>query len=223
MHDLRSEVNSISSPQLCCSKNIKAKSKYPKLCYVNLILQQDPLAESSTISRQNHLTRKNFCFHFQDNTWEIIMSTLCNLCFHMCTRGKHIEIEITQLNNLLWNHLVHTSAQCLYRQTSAIVQLPLQAKALSGVRWHSDMHAPRKNPASAICVQNFNDSQSFAIRITYHISLRSSSMRDPRHPLLKVVLINAVTAWQSRNLDMFVFLVSFLKSSLLYHRNTETS
>jgi hypothetical protein len=59
---------------------------------------------------------------------------------------------------------------------------------LSSVCWHSDMYASRKNPASAICVQNFNDSQSFAIRITYHISLRSSSMRDPRHPLLKVVL-----------------------------------
>ncbi len=29
---------------------------------------------------------------------------------------------------------------------------------------------------------------SFAIRITYRISLRSSSMQEPRHPLLKVVL-----------------------------------
>jgi hypothetical protein len=70
------------------------------------------------------------------------------------------------------------------------------------------MHAPRKIPASAICVQNFNDSQSFAIRITYHISLRSSSMRDPRHPLLKVVLF-ALTAGTTRILDIFVFPVSF--------------
>ena len=38
-----------------------------------------------------------------------------------------------------------------------------------------------------MCVQNFNDSRSFAIRITYRISLRSSSLWEPRHPLLKVV------------------------------------
>ena len=42
-------------------------------------------------------------------------------------------------------------------------------------------------PRSAICVQNFDDSLSFAIRITYRISLRSSSLREPRYPLLKVV------------------------------------
>jgi hypothetical protein len=40
-----------------------------------------------------------------------------------------------------------------------------------------------------MCVQNFNDSRGLAIRITYRISLRSSSLWEPRHPLLKVVLI----------------------------------
>ena len=39
-----------------------------------------------------------------------------------------------------------------------------------------------------MCVQNFNDSRGLAIRITYRISLRSSSLWEPRHPLLKVVL-----------------------------------
>jgi hypothetical protein len=38
-----------------------------------------------------------------------------------------------------------------------------------------------------MCVQNFNDSRGLAIRITYRISLRSSSLWEPRHPLLKVV------------------------------------
>ena len=38
-----------------------------------------------------------------------------------------------------------------------------------------------------MCVQNFDDSRGFAIRITYRISLRSSSLWEPRHPLLKVV------------------------------------
>lgn len=40
---------------------------------------------------------------------------------------------------------------------------------------------------SATCVQRFDDSLSSAIRITYRISLRSSSMREPRDPLLKVL------------------------------------
>ena len=39
-----------------------------------------------------------------------------------------------------------------------------------------------------MCVQRFDDSRS-AIHITYRISLRSSSLREPRDPLLKVVRI----------------------------------
>jgi hypothetical protein len=46
----------------------------------------------------------------------------------------------------------------------------------------------RENPESAMCVQNLNDSRGLAIRITYRISLRSSSLWEPRHPPLKVVL-----------------------------------
>jgi hypothetical protein len=42
-------------------------------------------------------------------------------------------------------------------------------------------------PESARCVQRFDDSLNSAIHITYRISLRSSSMREPRDPLLKVV------------------------------------
>ena len=40
---------------------------------------------------------------------------------------------------------------------------------------------------SASCVQSFDDSLDIAIRITYRISLRSSSLWEPRHPLLKVL------------------------------------
>eukprot|EP00934_Nitzschia_sp_Nitz4_P004395 Nitzschia sp. Nitz4//scaffold507_size4475//2433//2582//NITZ4_009247-RA/size4475-exonerate_protein2genome-gene-0.1-mRNA-1//1//CDS//3329553623//4385//frame0 len=43
-------------------------------------------------------------------------------------------------------------------------------------------------PESAMCVQSFDDSRDLAIRITYRISLRSSSLWEPRHPPLKVVL-----------------------------------
>ena len=43
-------------------------------------------------------------------------------------------------------------------------------------------------PQGAMCVQRFDDSLNSAIHITYRISLRSSSMREPRDPLLKVLL-----------------------------------
>ena len=39
-----------------------------------------------------------------------------------------------------------------------------------------------------MCVQNLDDSRGLAIRITYRISLRSSSLWEPRHPLLKVLV-----------------------------------
>jgi hypothetical protein len=47
---------------------------------------------------------------------------------------------------------------------------------------------PSEWPRGARCVQRFDDSLNSAIHITYRISLRSSSMREPRDPLLKVVL-----------------------------------
>ena len=46
---------------------------------------------------------------------------------------------------------------------------------------------PSEWPKGARCVQRFDDSLNSAIHITYRISLRSSSMREPRDPLLKVV------------------------------------
>ena len=39
-----------------------------------------------------------------------------------------------------------------------------------------------------MCVQRFDDSLKSAIHITYRISLRSSSMPEPRDPLLKVLI-----------------------------------
>ena len=40
---------------------------------------------------------------------------------------------------------------------------------------------------SAICVQKFDDSLNSAIHITYRSSRRSSSLQEPRHPLLTVI------------------------------------
>ena len=53
---------------------------------------------------------------------------------------------------------------------------------------------------SAMCVQRFDDSRGYADRITYRISLRSSSLWEPRHPLLKVVWhLRHMRGGQSRN------------------------
>jgi hypothetical protein len=51
-------------------------------------------------------------------------------------------------------------------------------------------------PKGARCVQRFNDSRNSAIHITYRISLRSSSMREPRDPLLKVVFLLQTSAFK---------------------------
>ena len=47
---------------------------------------------------------------------------------------------------------------------------------------------------SAMCVQRFDDSRNSAIHITYRISLRSSSLREPRYPLLRVVLVRRASS-----------------------------
>jgi hypothetical protein len=44
-------------------------------------------------------------------------------------------------------------------------------------------------PGGTMCIQSLNCSQGLAIRITYHILLRSSLMWQLRHPLLKIVEI----------------------------------
>ena len=44
-------------------------------------------------------------------------------------------------------------------------------------------------PKGAMCVQRFDDSLNSAIHTTYRISLRSSSMPEPRDPLLKVLKV----------------------------------
>ena len=49
---------------------------------------------------------------------------------------------------------------------------------------------------SASCVQNFDDSLDSAIRMTYRISLRSSSLWEPRHPLLKVLIRYHILTYQ---------------------------
>ena len=67
----------------------------------------------------------------------------------------------------------------------------------------------RGYPESASCVQRFDDSLNSAIRITYRISLRSSSSREPRYPLLRVVFYFVFF-----NLKFLVFCFCFVKVGL---------
>jgi hypothetical protein len=57
--------------------------------------------------------------------------------------------------------------------------------------WCNDARTgvPPGIPEGAMCVQKLDDSLNSAIHITYRISLRSSSMPEPRDPLLKVLII----------------------------------
>ena len=48
----------------------------------------------------------------------------------------------------------------------------------------------RAEPGCAICVQRFDDSLNSAIRTTYRISLRSSSLREPRYRSARVVCVS---------------------------------
>ena len=57
---------------------------------------------------------------------------------------------------------------------------------------------PSAEASGAICVQRFDDSRNSAIHITYRISLRSSSMQEPRYPLLRVVMFLAFASTCAR-------------------------
>ena len=50
-----------------------------------------------------------------------------------------------------------------------------------------------------MCVQKFDDSQSSAIRITYRISLRSSSFQKPRYPSPIVVFFHQTASTLFKN------------------------
>ena len=70
---------------------------------------------------------------------------------------------------------------------------PRSAQQQSAVRSGGNGTQPEMllgRPKSARCVQRFDDSLNPAIRTTYRISLRSSSLREPRHSLLGVVLVS---------------------------------
>jgi hypothetical protein len=62
---------------------------------------------------------------------------------------------------------------------------------------------PARILAGAMCVQRFDDSRNSAIHITYRISLRSSSMPEPRDPLLKVLIYLLVYSEDTKEIQEF--------------------
>ena len=49
-----------------------------------------------------------------------------------------------------------------------------------------------------MCVQRLDDSQCSAIHTTFRASLRSSSMQEPRDPLLKVLILGSIQTQTGR-------------------------
>ena len=88
-----------------------------------------------------------------------------------CPRAPPTRPEMTQVPAALRRQCTHEA----YKSTGAGGCIDSQTGMLPGM------------PGSARCVQRFDDSRNSAIHITYRISLRSSSLREPRDPLSKVV------------------------------------
>ena len=107
--------------------------------------------------------------------------------------GGHGSTEATSTPTVTHNATV-ANTQCSWAGADSLEREP--AAADSGAR---AKRTPRRvetpleetcfqaEPESAICVQSFDDSLNSAIRTTYRISLRSSSLREPRYPSAGVV------------------------------------
>ena len=106
--------------------------------------------------------------------------------------------RLTTRDTLRYNHRygsdnsVRTCSGVLFRtsQMFGTVKVQQLLARTSSAEWISltlRQACSQEIPGSAMCVQNLDDSRGVAIRITYRISLRSSSLQEPRYPLLEVV------------------------------------
>ena len=101
--------------------------------------------------------------------------------------------------------------QCIWGESARGAGTDTQHQAV-GLEGLDDARTgmPHGIPRGAMCVQRFDDSLNSAIHTTYRISLRSSSMPEPRDPLLKVltyytykceyIVVNRIleACWQER-------------------------
>src|ERR1700712_4784845 len=96
---------------------------------------------------------------------------------------------LAQKKTQLHLHFKQPAASLTSRKALGLLKSNTHSKQIESVEVFTDTQTSMLFgiPKSAICVQRFDDSLNSAIHITYRISLRSSSMREPRDPLLKVV------------------------------------
>ena len=146
-------------------------------------------------SQCSHLSLLGSTLHRPDCAHGWVLSTRCRPphCTGQNTRAKGSQL-LGQLRRL------QTQARHCWQGLSSLEPSPHSARHGAGpysdspnrvVQWGSrtlNQACFQAYPGSAMCVQKFDDSRGPAIRITYRISLRSSSLWEPRHPLLKVVL-----------------------------------
>jgi hypothetical protein len=114
-----------------------------------------------------HINSQRLTIH-HNKVIELIALVRCSLdILNETNRIKSIRLALSSQHEWCATNHTHTLLSCCWTDTEIGVLLGL--------------------PKSAICVQRFDDSLNSAIRITYRISLRSSSLREPRYPLLRVV------------------------------------
>lgn len=93
-----------------------------------------------------------------------------------------------------------------------------------GVMGYADAEADMllAEASSAICVQRFDGSRNSAIHTTYRISLRSSSLREPRYPLLRVVSVSSYAA-QGNSINKYVVRCVLTEGARRHLRGTPRS
>ena len=119
------------------------------------------------------------------------------------TRGPNDQELLTKPNTsecapVKMRHHVASRRRSLLKPARAEDRSPSSRRPRSGTcarRAPRRVEAPleetcsQAEPGSASCVQRFDDSLNSAIRTTYRISLRSSSLREPRYPSTRVVCL----------------------------------
>ena len=103
---------------------------------------------------------------------------------------RSAKLQITQ--QVIWDPPNHSTVRLQFISSSRTAQT---STFVINHHEHSNKHTPK---GSAMCVQKFDDSQSSAIRITYRISLRSSSFQKPRYPSPIVVFFHQTTSTISK-------------------------
>ena len=106
-----------------------------------------------------------------------------------CDTRSPTSLTAFPLSRVQTSHHVYSTADSLRGITKRDCQLCQSIPKGERQEGSTDAEAdvPLAEALGAICVQRLDDSRNSAIHIKYRISLRSSSMWEPRYPLLRVV------------------------------------